>query len=189
MMEHEMTIGGNLFDRVVQILEQARSNVVQSVNTNMVTAYWLIGREIVIEVQCGKERAVYGKQVIEVLSQQLSEQYGKGYSTTNLWYFRQFFQVYADRIVIPHPPGGELRDQPKSHPSGGQFPSGFSSQLSWSHYRALMRVSRPAAREFYLLYCHDAQVQPLVAQIGWTHNLIILQHSIVSTFRKTDKLI
>lgn len=50
-MDHEMTIGGTLFDRVVQILEQAHSNVVQSVNTNMVTAYWLIGREIVIEVQ------------------------------------------------------------------------------------------------------------------------------------------
>ena len=144
-----MTIGGTLFDRVVQILEQARSNVAQSVNTNMVTAYWLIGREIVIEVQGGKERAVYGKQVIEILSQQLSEQYGKGYSTTNLWYFRQFFQVYADRIVIPHPPGGELREQQKSHLTGSQFLTGFSPQLSWSHYRALMRVSKPSAREFY----------------------------------------
>ncbi|MEI6756316.1 MAG: DUF1016 N-terminal domain-containing protein, partial [Chlorobium sp.] len=74
-MDHEMTIGKTLFDRVVQILEQARANVVRSVNTNMVTAYWLIGREIVVEIQSGKERAVYGKQVIEVLSQQLSAQY------------------------------------------------------------------------------------------------------------------
>ena len=54
-MDHDMTIGGALFDRVVQILEQARSNVVQSVNTNMVTAYWLIGREIVVEEQCSDE--------------------------------------------------------------------------------------------------------------------------------------
>ena len=148
-MDHEMTIGETLFDRVVQILEQARSNVAQSVNTNMVTAYWLIGRAIVIEVQGGNERAVYGKQVIEILSQQLSEQYGKGYSTSNLWYFRQFFQVYADRIVILHPAGGELKEQRKSHPTGGQFTTGFSPQLSWSHYRALMRVSKPSAREFY----------------------------------------
>ena len=96
-MDNKMSIGGTLYDRVAQILEEARCNVVQSVNTNMVTAYWLIGREIVIEVQDGKERAVYGKQVIEMLSQQLSEHYGKGYSATNLWYFRQFFQVYADR--------------------------------------------------------------------------------------------
>ncbi len=148
-MEDEMTIGGTLFDRVVQILEQARSNVVQSVNTNMVTAYWLIGWEIVIEVQCGKERAVYGKQVIEVLSQQLSAQYGSGFSLTNVKYFRQLYQAWPDRLFIQHPFVVELAEQPKSHPSGGQFPSGFSSRLSWSHYRALMRVSRPAAREFY----------------------------------------
>ena len=149
MMEQEISIGGTLFDRVVQILEQARSNVVRSVNTNMVTAYWLIGREIVIEIQGGKERAVYGKQVIETLSQQLSDHYGKGFSTTNLWYFRQFFQVYADRRAIPHPPGGELAQPLKSYPTGGQFPAVFSPQLSWSHYRALMRVTKPSAREFY----------------------------------------
>jgi len=148
-MDHDMTIGGALFDRVVQILEQARSNVVQSVNTNMVTAYWLIGREIVVEIQCGKERAVYGKQVIEVLSQQLSAQYGSGFSLTNVKYFRQLYQTWPDRLFIQHPFVVELAEQPKSHPSGGQFPSGFSSQLSWSHYRALMRVSKPAAREFY----------------------------------------
>ena len=49
MMDQEILIGGTLFDRVVQILEQARSNVVRSVHTNMVTAYWLIGRDIVID--------------------------------------------------------------------------------------------------------------------------------------------
>ena len=87
-MDHEMTIGGTLFDRVVQILEQTRSNVVQSVNTNMVTAYWLIGREIVVEIQGGKERAVYGKQVIETLSLQLTEQYGHGYSVPSVKSFR-----------------------------------------------------------------------------------------------------
>lgn len=139
-MEHEMTSGGTLFDRVVQILEQARANVVQSVNTNMVRAHWLIGREIVVELQGGEERAGYGKQVIETLSRQLGEQYGQGYSTTNLWYFRQFYQVYADRMVILHPAGGELSEQ---------LLTGFSPQLSWSHYRALMKVATPAAREFY----------------------------------------
>ena len=144
-----MTIGRTLFDRVVQILEQARSNVVRSVNTNMVTAYWLIGREIVVEIQGGKERAVYGKQVIEVLSRQLSQHYGKGYSTTNLWYFRQFFQVYPDSIAVLHPAGGELSEQQKSYPPGSQFTTDFSPQLTWSHYRALMRVAKPAAREFY----------------------------------------
>lgn len=57
--------GKNLFDRVVSILEQAHSNVVRAVNNNMVIAYWLIGRELVQEIQGGDERAEYGKQVIE----------------------------------------------------------------------------------------------------------------------------
>ena len=107
-MDHEMTIGGTLFDRVVQILEQARSNVVQSVNTNMVKAYWLIDREIVVEIQGGKERAVYGKQVIENLSMQLTKQYGKGFSAQTLWNFRQFYQVFAGRLDILSPTGREF---------------------------------------------------------------------------------
>ncbi|MBV5327153.1 MAG: DUF1016 domain-containing protein, partial [Chlorobium sp.] len=57
----------SLFQRVAAILEQARANVVRSVNSNMVLAYWLIGREIVQELQGGEERAEYGKQVLEVL--------------------------------------------------------------------------------------------------------------------------
>ncbi len=161
-MEDEMTIGGNLFDRVVQILEQARSNVVQSVNTNMVTAYWLIGREIVVEIQGGEERAEYGKQVIETLSLQLTEQYGKGFSAQTLWNFRQFYQVYAKRLNILSPtgrefagisklslPGRESQGVPSPHEEHRGLQQGFSPQLSWSHYRALMRVSKPAAREFY----------------------------------------
>ena len=65
-----------IFERVVSILEQARGNVVRAVNSNMVMAYWLIGREIVQELQGGKERAEYGKQVIEDLSTRLTERYG-----------------------------------------------------------------------------------------------------------------
>ncbi len=161
-MDQKMTIGGTLFDRVVQILEQARSNVVQSVNTNMVTAYWLIGREIVVEIQGGEERAEYGKKVIETLSLQLTEQYGKGFSAQTLWNFRQFYQVYAKRLNILSPtgrefagisklslPGRESQGVQNPHEERRGLQQGFSPQLSWSHYRALMRVSRPAAREFY----------------------------------------
>lgn len=56
--------GSNLFDRVVSILERARTNSLRAVNNNMVIAYWLIGREIVLEIQGRKERAEYGKQLI-----------------------------------------------------------------------------------------------------------------------------
>ena len=60
--------GVTLFDRVVSILEEARSNVARAVNSNMVVAYWLIGREIVEEVQSGEKRAEYGQKIIEALS-------------------------------------------------------------------------------------------------------------------------
>ena len=155
-----------LFGRVVSILEQAQGNVVRAVNTNMVLAYWMIGREIVQELQGGEERAAYGKQVVEVLSARLTAHYGKGFSFTNLWYFRQFYLAFQDRLQIPHPlggeftgaeilhlPGGELAapliQHKISRPAGAQFSQGFSPQLSWSHYRALMRVENVAARDFY----------------------------------------
>ena len=155
-----------LFGRVVSILEQARGNVVRAVNTQMVLAYWLIGREIVQELQAGEERAAYGKQVVEGLSARLTTHYGKGFSFTNLWYFRQFYLAFQDRLMIPHPLGGEslppLIEQKISrlsgaessepailHPAGDELPQGFSPQLTWSHYRALMRVENVAARDFY----------------------------------------
>jgi predicted nuclease of restriction endonuclease-like (RecB) superfamily len=165
-----------LFDRVVSILEQARGNVVRAVNTNMVLAYWLIGREIVEEIQRGKGRAKYGEKVIEDLSVRLTELYGQGFSVPNLKNFRQFYHAYPDRCAsigypmgsqsdslgiqrpmgaessgpsILHPSGRELVHHKKSYPLGTELPQGFSPQLSWSHYRALMRVENEKARLFY----------------------------------------
>lgn len=127
-----------LFDRIVSILEEARGNVVRAVNTQMALSYWLIGREIVHELQGGESRAAYGERILKELSEKLTERYGKGFSVTNLEYFRRFYLAYSDRFSIPHPTGGELAQ-----------PEGFSPQLSWSHYRALMRVENPLARDFY----------------------------------------
>jgi len=164
-----------LFDRIISILEQARGNVVRAVNTNMVLAYWLIGREIVEEVQRGKERAQYGEKVIEDLSARLTERYGTGFSLANLQWFRKFYLAYRDRITIPYPMGTELASPnipypagieladgekrspagreslfpAKSYPPGDELQQGFSPQLSWSHYRALMRVENVEPRDFY----------------------------------------
>ena len=122
--------------------------MVRSVNHNSVLANWLIGREIVLQLQQGQERAEYGKQVIEALSSRLNRHYGKGFSVTNLWYFRQFYLTYEDRIQIPHPAGGESSEIMQiAHPTGGE--SAFSSRLSWSHYRSLIKVKDTKAREFY----------------------------------------
>lgn len=95
----------------------------------MVTANWLIGREIVQELQGGEERAEYGKQVLADLSKRLTERYGKGFSATNLKYFRLLHQAYPDRLGIRHPAGDELghsakrlgRDPEKSYPVGTEL--------------------------------------------------------------------
>lgn len=156
----------HLFGRVVSIVEQARGNVVRAVNSNMVLAYWLIGREIVQELQGGEERAKYGKQVMANLAKQLTQKYGQGFSVTNLQNFRKFHQAYAQRLPqiqhplgikfglggatppIQHPPGAELEVAQIRHPMGAELPA-FSPQLTWSHYRALMRVESVEARNFY----------------------------------------
>lgn len=155
---------GSLFDRVVTILEQARTNVVRTINNNMVLAYWLIGREIVQEIQGGEERAEYGKQLIEQLSEQLTEKYGRGFSSTNLRYFRTFFTVYSDRKpIIRHIQCGESDSSKNRHTQGGVLDDlsmaveksnrelGFSPNLGWSHYRLLMGVDNRNERLFYEL--------------------------------------
>lgn len=98
-----------LFDRVAAILEEARASVVRTVNTRMVVAYWLIGREIVQEQQGGQRRAGYGDALLENLSRRLTERYGKGYSVSSLKDFRQFHLCFADRLPpISHTTCGEL---------------------------------------------------------------------------------
>lgn len=157
------SIDNRLFERVVDILEKARKNVVRSVNSNMVIAYWMIGKEIIEVIQSGDKRAEYGKKIIQNLSDNLNLKYGKGFSVTNLQYFRKFFLEYEDRFTIQHPPGvksagekghpscGEFSLIQKQHPAGGELNQGFDPDLSWSHYRAIMRVKNKEARDFYEL--------------------------------------
>jgi predicted nuclease of restriction endonuclease-like (RecB) superfamily len=140
----------NLLGRIAGMLEAARGQVVRTVNAATVATYRYIGRELVEAVQQGDERAAYGKALIARLAERLTARYGKGYSATNLGYFRRFYLTYADRI--PHPPGEESSDVAAIqiyHPPGDKSEAGFHPNLSWSHYRALMRVSDAEARSFY----------------------------------------
>ena len=103
------TSHGSLMDRVVSILEQARANVARSINSNMVIAYWLIGREIVEALQSGENRAEYGENLLNDLSERLTKRYRRGYSVTNLRYFRLFYQAFSERAPeIHHSTSDEL---------------------------------------------------------------------------------
>jgi predicted nuclease of restriction endonuclease-like (RecB) superfamily len=154
-----------LFDRVVAILDRARDRVVRSVNSEMVIAYWYIGREIVEHLQAGEERAAYGRRLLESLAERLGTRYGRGFSVTNLRYFRLFYQAYADRSPeIRHKPCDELDvgGTGQNHHKAGDASvdlalaaspadpiPGFASGLSWSHYRTLTKVEHRVERLFY----------------------------------------
>lgn len=108
----------------MSILEQARGHIIRAVNTNMVLAYWLIGREIVEALQGGEERAEYGKQVLETLSGGLMLRYGKGFSVPNLQNFRKFYLAYSGRVIaavpIQYPSGTESISPRKSRLAGAE---------------------------------------------------------------------
>ncbi len=149
MQESNTAPDARLFSRVASILEQARGNVLRAVNTNMVIAYWLIGREIVQALQGGEERAEYGKRIIKALSSRLTDAYGKGFSVQTLWNLRLFYQTFQDRCAMLSPAGRELTSPEKLSPAGRALAPVFSPLLTWSHYRALMRVADENARQFY----------------------------------------
>ncbi|MFH1315211.1 MAG: PDDEXK nuclease domain-containing protein [Candidatus Uhrbacteria bacterium] len=150
----------NIYDRICNILKVARTNIARSVNSTQVCANWLIGREIVEEEQGGMKRADYGTQLIKKLSIKLQRDFGKGYSTQNLKYMRQFYLEYQELIDVSRI-GHALRDQlPKlpnlnamqiDHAVCGQSwkPGYLHSSLSWSHYRTMLRVEKKEARAFY----------------------------------------
>jgi hypothetical protein len=94
----------------------------------MVEAYWLIGKRIVEQEQHGEERAVYGEGVLKELSKALTTEFGKGFSYSNLYNFRQFYLTY---------------------PEQNKFYT-LCRKLTWSHNRLIMRVENESTRAYYL---------------------------------------
>ena len=123
-----MEISNNYINEIKKILKNARQKAYTAVNSAMVEAYWEIGRRIVEEEQNGKERAEYGKEILQNLSKELTEEFGKGYSYRTLREIRQFYLMFSDfekwRTV--------------------------SAKLTWSHFQKVLRVSDEKARIFYL---------------------------------------
>lgn len=133
-MTHEPL--NDLSQRIAFLLNEARKKVVQTVNYTMVLTYFEIGRMIVEEEQNGKERAGYGKSLLSVLSQNLTTEFGKGFSVTNLQQMRSFYIVYSKQQTVS---ANSVAPQTGSD----------SFQLSWSHYLKLMRIDDDLERRFY----------------------------------------
>ncbi|MCI0639527.1 MAG: PDDEXK nuclease domain-containing protein [Gemmataceae bacterium] len=112
------------YSRIRDILAEARSRAYQAINSAMVQAYWEVGRVIVEEEQRGSNKAGYGKRLLAELSSRLKSDFGRGFDPSNLSMMRAFYLTY--------PIFDALRQE-----------------LSWTHYRILLRVEKPEARSFY----------------------------------------
>lgn len=139
----KMSNSYSLYDEIRTILQDARQSAYRSVNFAMVIAYWKIGEKIVEEEQKGKSKAEYGTALLKELSEKLTNDFGKGYSQTNLKYFRQFYLTFGS-FENSHAPGDQFNEVPnqKSHALRGE--------LTWTHYRLLIRVENEAARNYYI---------------------------------------
>lgn len=113
----------DLYDDIKHILISARTTAVVAVNTAMVKAYWSVGK-LIVDAQGGEHKAAYGDNLIDRLAQRLTAEFGKGFTRSNLRTMRQFYLMF-----------------PNCHSLRGE--------LSWTHYRHLIRVSNNKAREYY----------------------------------------
>ena len=117
----------DLYQSIREILVTARGQVQRTVNETMVQAYWHIGRLIVEHEQGGEIRAEYGKQVLQTVAERLSTEFGQGLSAANLRNFRQFYLIFKQDEIC----------------------NAMRCNLTWTHYRSLMRVENPDARRWY----------------------------------------
>ena len=140
------------------IVSKARSKAFAAVNYSLVERNWRIGQRIVEEEQNGASRAEYGKHVIEVASAALTEEFGKGFSETNIRTFRKFFLIFNNLEIQQTlsaesnlPKQQTLSDELSSHFQKGQTPPAQSELrlLPWTHYERLIRVEDKQAREWY----------------------------------------
>lgn len=135
-------IDNKMIEQIKSLLESARQKVAAEVNSTLLMTYWQIGKIIVEDEQKHESRAEYGKQTLKTLSKVLSEEYGKGFSRSNLQNMRQFYLAY-----------------PKCQSVTGK--------LSWTHYCELLLISDEQKRSFYEKECLNARwsVRELKRQI------------------------
>lgn len=119
----------NILNDMGEIIESSQKAAYQAVNTTLVQRNWLIGCRIAEEEMQGENRAEYGSEIIKKLSKELTSEYGKGFTKTNLYNFYSFYKAYPE---IFHSPSGK-----------------FISLLSWTHYRILLQVADKKARDWY----------------------------------------
>lgn len=127
-MNDEMITNNSFFEEIKAIIAAGRDSAYRAASTAMVMTYWNIGKRIVEQEQAGNARAEYGKKLISVLAEELTKEFGKGFSERNLHYFSKFYLSFPDQAIV----------------------NACVQNLNWTHFRSLLRVTDEAARLWYL---------------------------------------
>lgn len=165
------SIRPEFYGAIASVIERSRAGVRYAVNVAMVDAYWQIGRLIVEEEQEGHGRADYGTRLIKGLADRLTADFGRGFSYQNLFNMRLFYEKFSapQRILMddsfseifstvrrisekPPQQSDKKEDTNRAalrHESDPSRPA-YRPELSWTHYKALIRVEKPQAREWYM---------------------------------------
>ncbi len=139
-IENENT---DFYNKVVDLLKEARSSVVKTINKTMVYTYFEIGKIIVEEEQKGKSRAEYGKQILKGLSDRLTKEFGKGFSVDNLENMRKFYLTYSISETVSR------KSNEKKTETVSRIFDIVDFKLSWSHYLFLSKINNTEERKFY----------------------------------------
>jgi hypothetical protein len=151
-------VNTSFYTQIVDLLKSARKNVLRAVNQTMVLTYFEVGRMIVEEEQNGKDRADYGKSLLQGLSKVLTSEFGKGFSVTNIQQMRNFYLTYQNQQTlsvksstrIQQTASAELDNKLQRASSILISETGSRKfDLSWSHYLILMRIDDVLERNFY----------------------------------------
>lgn len=119
-----------LLGEIRQLIDAARQRAATAVNSELTLLYWRIGERIHTQVLAGR-RAEYGEEIVATLSQQLMNDYGRGFSYTALTRMVKFYEAFPDEKIV----------------------ATLSQQLSWSHFQEILPLKRPLQREYYAEMC------------------------------------
>lgn len=135
------------------IVYTAKQKAYQAADIYQVVSNWLVGRRIVEQEQHGQERAQYGKHIVELASEALTAEFGKGYSVVNIKSFRKFYLTFNNLLIGQTPSaqsenGLTIKGQTAS--AELELAKMLPSNLSWSHYERLMRIKNEDERDWYM---------------------------------------
>lgn len=123
-------MNGRLIGDIRELIESTKSRFAQAANAALVVLYWNVGKRINVEI-LGNERGEYGKEIVSALSRQLTSEYGKGFTRSNLFHMIRFAEIYPDEQIV----------------------HALSGQLSWTHFREIIHIKDDLKRDFYAEMC------------------------------------